>query len=91
MSQNEKLPLWVLLAFSNIRTRKAALLLIIASVVFSVYCIPWTQLFSDYSWMSVVFLIEDWSWFAMMVPVVGWYLLCLRWMDKNLAWDALAE
>lgn len=91
MNQTKKIPLWVMLAFSNIRTRKSALLLILASVVFSLYCIPWAQLFSAYAWLSSIFLIEDWSWFAMMVPVVGWYLLCLRWMDRNLAWEALSS
>lgn len=81
-----KTPLWVELAFSSIKTRKAALILIAASVLFALYCIPWASLFPMQAWLGEVFLIEDWSWAAMMVPVVIWYGLSLRWMDRNTAW-----
>ena len=85
---NKPLPLWVLLAFSNIKTRKGAWILIGSSVLFSLYCIPWLKYFPESGWVSLMFLIEDWSWFAMMLPVVLWYWLGLRWMDKNSAWEA---
>jgi hypothetical protein len=31
-------------------------------------------------------LADDWSWLALMIPVLVWYLLALRWMDKASAW-----
>ena len=83
-----KMPLWVFLAFSSITTRKGAWILIICSIVFSIYCVPWALYFGSHPWISTLFLIEDWSWFAMMVPVVIWYYISLRWMDNNAGWIA---
>lgn len=87
MAKAIDMPLWVALAFSNFKARKSALLLIAISVVFTIYCLPWSTFFSETTWLASIFLIDDWSWFAMMVPVVIWYCLCLRWMDKNQAWE----
>jgi hypothetical protein len=84
-----KTPLWVFLAFSSIKTRKSALLLIWSSVIFSLYCIPWVKYFSDIAWLEKLFLIDDWSWFACMLPMVLWYWLSLKWVDKNMAWGKL--
>lgn len=86
MNETKKMPLWVLLAFSSIPTRKAALILIWASIVFTVYCLPWST-FSENEMVASVFLIDDWSWIAMMIPICIWYLLSLRWMDKNQRWE----
>ena len=86
MTNHKKAPLWVLLAFSNIQTRKTALILIWSSLLFSVYCIPWVKFFSHVEWINQVFLIDDWSWFAFILPMVFWYWLCLRWVDKNTGW-----
>jgi len=86
MEKTENMPLWVYLAFSSIPTRKAALLLILACVLFSVYCIPWRLLLPNHDWVAQLFLIEDWSWFAMMLPVMFWYWLSLRWVDNNSGW-----
>lgn len=86
MEKTENMPIWVYLAFSSISTRKAALLLIFACVLFSIYCIPWHLLFPDRDWVAQICLIGDWSWFAMMVPVTFWYWLGLRWIDKNSGW-----
>jgi len=86
-SSSKKMPLWVLLAFSSIRKRKHAIILIWASVLFTVYCLPWVN-FIDNEMVSTLFLIDDWSWIAMMIPICIWYILCLRWMDKNTAWEA---
>lgn len=87
MEEQKKTPLWVLLAFSSITKRKHALWLIWACLVFSVYCIPWALMQGSPVWLGKFFLIKDWSWLAMMVPIVLWYCLCLRWMDNNAGWD----
>jgi len=87
MEKTDNTPIWVFLAFSSIATRKGALLLIRASGVFTIYCIPWPLFFTDQSWVAKVFLINDWSWFAMMVPVTAWYWISLKWVDKNSAWE----
>ena len=86
MEKTDNMPIWVYLAFSSISTRKGALILIWVSVAFSIYCIPWSQLFTDQTGLAKIFLIDDWSWFAMMVPVVLWYWLSLKWVDRSLGW-----
>ena len=87
MEKTSDLPIWVYLAFSSIKTRKGALLLLQASLVFSFYCIPWIFFFENSDWVSKIFLIEDWGWFAMMVPVTLWYWFSLRWVDQNSGWE----
>ncbi len=87
MEKTDKMPLWVFLAFSSINSRKAALWLILACVIFTLYCIPWTQFFKHQTWIDTLFLIKDWSWFAMMVPIILWYWLSLKWVDNNTGWD----
>ncbi|MCK5395166.1 MAG: hypothetical protein KAJ32_04200 [Gammaproteobacteria bacterium] len=81
-----KMPLLVLLAFSSINKRKHAILLIWASILFTVYCFPWMNFF-NYEVISHLFLIDDWSWIAMMIPICIWYILSLRWMDQNNSWE----
>ncbi len=81
-----KMPLWVLLAFSSIQQRKHAIILIWSCILFTLYCLPWTN-FTDNEMVSTLFLIDDWSWLAMMIPICFWYILSLRWMDKNAAWE----
>jgi len=81
------MPLWVLLAFSSIHKRKHAIILIWASILFTLYCLPWMN-FTDNETVSALFLIDDWSWLAMMLPISFWYILSLRWMDKNNAWES---
>jgi hypothetical protein len=80
------MPIWVLLAFSSIQKRKHAIILIWASVSFAVYCLPWMN-FTNNEIVSSLFLIDDWSWIMMMLPICLWYILCLRWMDNNNAWS----
>ena len=87
MEKKDNTPLWVFLAFSSIPSRKGALLLIYSCIVFSIYCIPWAILFTEQDWLGTVFLIDDWSWLAMMIPITIWYLVSLKWMDANSAWD----
>lgn len=87
MEKKESTPLWVFLAFSSISTRKGALILNWSSFVFTLYCIPWSLFFAEQEWVGKVFLIDDWSWLAMMVPVIVWYWLSLRWVDKNDTWE----
>ena len=86
MEKTDNMPIWVFLAFSSIEKRRGALLLIRACAVFAVYCIPWSLLFTGQDWIAKIFLIEDWSWFAMMVPITFWYWLSLRWVDNNTGW-----
>jgi hypothetical protein len=81
-----KMPFWVLLAFSSIQKRKHALILIWSCILFSVYCLPWVQ-FINSDVVAKLFLIDDWSWIAMMLPLSLWYILSLRWMDTNNAWE----
>lgn len=85
MERSKAMPLWVFLAFSSIETRKGALILIWCSMVFSLYCVPWPLFFST-GLIKTIFLIDDWSWIAMMLPIVGWYWVSLKWVDKNTGW-----
>jgi len=87
MEKTKNMPLWVFLAFSSIETRKMALILTWSCVIFSVYCIPWVN-YTDNTLVSTIFLIDDWSWLAMMIPLCLWYWLSLRWLDKNAAWPS---
>lgn len=87
MEKKDNTPMWVFLAFSSINTRKGALILIWCSVIFTMYCFPFSLFFTEPAWVKQVFLIDDWSWLAMMAPMVIWYYLCLRWMDKNKEWE----
>ena len=87
MEKTDNMPIWVYLAFSSIATRKAALLMIWASLAFSIYCIPWSQFLAGRDWVVKIFLIEDWSWFAMMAPITFWYWISLRWVDNNSKWE----
>ncbi len=86
MKKTDTTPLWVFLAFSSIETRKGALILIWSSILFSLYCIPWVSYFSDNQWVVKLLLIDDWEWFAMMLPMVAWYWVSLRWVDRNSGW-----
>ena len=87
MEKTDNTPIWVFLAFSSIETRIGAMRLIWASVLFTLYCLPWPLFLSTQDFFINKILIEDWSWFAMMVPVVAWYWLSLRWMDTHARWD----
>lgn len=88
MTKTKHTPLWVFLAFSAIETRKGALLLIWACAIFSLYCLPWTLMFGEAlgELGKTIFLIDDWSWIAMMLPMTLWYVVSLRWMDKHDGW-----
>jgi len=86
MEKTEKMPIWVFLAFSSIETRKGALILIGASALFSLYCIPFPLFFENNELIKTLFLIDDWSWIAMMAPITFWYWISLKWVDKNSGW-----
>jgi hypothetical protein len=86
MEKKDDTPLWVFLAFSSINSRKGALILLWSCIVFSIYCIPWVKFFTDQPWIEKFFLIDDWSWLAMMIPMIIWYWLSLKWADKHAAW-----
>ena len=90
MQKTKDMPLWVFLAFSSIETRKGALMLIWSSIIFSFYCVPWSHYFNGNYWISKVFLLDDWEWFAMMLPITLWYWLSMRWLDKNGGWNQVA-
>ncbi|VAW77000.1 hypothetical protein MNBD_GAMMA14-852 [hydrothermal vent metagenome] len=64
------------------------MLLVWASIIFSIYTIPWSRLFANHEWIVSLFLIDDWSWFAMMVPITFWYWISLKWLDRNAAWTS---
>ena len=86
MQKTDKTPLWVFLALSSIETRRGALLLIWSSIVFTLYCLPWSTFFVGNEWVAKLFLISDWEWFAMMLPMTVWYWASMRWVDKNGGW-----
>tara|TARA_R110002153_G_scaffold107109_4_gene246890 strand:+ start:57289 stop:57582 length:294 start_codon:yes stop_codon:yes gene_type:complete len=86
MEKTDNMPIWVYLAFSSITTRKGALLLILSSIVFSLYCIPWSLFFVNHPWVGYVFLIDNWSWVAMMSPLPVWYWISLMWVDRHIGW-----
>lgn len=86
MEKTDATPIWVFLAFSSIQTRIGALRLISASIIFTFYCIPWPLFIATQDLLINKILIEDWSWFAMMLPITGWYWLSLKWMDNNSGW-----
>ena len=76
------------LAFSAIESRKGALILIWACAIFTLYCLPWNQIFSESlgDMGKQIFLIDDWSWAGMMVPITIWYIASLKWMDLHDGW-----
>lgn len=86
MEKTKEMPFWVFWAFSSIETRKMAKILIWSSVVFTLYSIPFTQ-YTNNTLIKTLFLIHDWSWAAIMVPICLWYWLSLRWLDKHSAWS----
>ena len=86
MEKTSDMPIWVYLAFSSIETRRTALWLIYSCVAFALYCIPWVLFSPTPGWVGKIFLIDDWSWFAMMVPMTLWYWLALSWADRNARW-----
>ena len=87
MKKIDKTPLWVSLVYANVHTRKMALIMVIFCVVFTFYCVPWVQ-FSKNSAVTKLFLIEDWSWFVMMIPMTICYWISLKWVDKNAGWES---
>lgn len=86
MEKTDDMPIWIYLAFSSITTRKGALLLTLSSIIFSLYCMPWSLLFVNHSWVANVFLIDNWTWVAMMSPMPIWYWMSLMWVDRHLGW-----
>ncbi len=88
MIKTKNTPIWVFLAFSAIETRKAALILCWSSLAFTLYSLPWNLLLGDALGEigKQIFLIDDWSWAAMMVPITAWYFSCLKWMDTHEGW-----
>ena len=91
MKKIEGKPIWVWLAFSSVKTRKAAVLLTWVCGIFSVYCIPWSHISPNAQWLAKVFLLEDWSWFAMVAPMTLWYWMSLKWIDRHLGWPDWAS
>ena len=87
MVKTDKMPIWVFLAFSSIETRKGALILTAVCAVFSIYCIPFPLFFETSELIKTLFLIDDWSWIAMMAPMTLWYWISLKWVDKNSGWE----
>lgn len=90
MQKDKGMPMWVFLALSNIETRRGALALIWSSLIFTLYCIPWVQYFKETPWVDMLFLIDDWEWFAMMLPMTIWYWLSMKWVDKKRGWSSVA-
>lgn len=88
MKKTDTTPVWVFLAFSSIESRKGALMLIWGSFIFSIYSIPWVNYFSGNPWVAKLFLIDDWEWFLMTLPMTVWYGFSLKWIDKNGGWQA---
>lgn len=81
-------PLWVALAFSMITKPKHAIWLIVANLIFALYCVPWVKIFPDNTLVASLFKIEGWDWILVLIPILIWYLLCYRWMSQNNAWES---
>ena len=79
-------PLWVNLAWASVPTRKIAVWLIYSCVIFALYCVPWVQ-FSSNPLVARFFLLQDWWWFASMIPLIIWYWLSLKWVDNHDGWE----
>jgi hypothetical protein len=80
-------PLWVSLTLSSVHSRTGALTLVFGNVLFTIYCIPWCIFIGPEYWIKKLFLLEDWNWFAMMIPITLWYWLSLKWIDNNIGWS----
>jgi hypothetical protein len=87
-NKNRKLPLWVALAYANIESRKLAVYLTAASLLFTACCLPIMQMFSLPGWLGKVFLADDWTWFAFSLAITIWYWLGIRWIDNHGSWPA---
>ena len=87
MKQIENTTLWVSLAMASVPTRKIAIWLIISCVVFAIYCVPWVN-FSANPLIKKLFLLDDWWWFASMIPLTLWYWVSMKWVDKNNGWES---
>lgn len=85
MKKIDNTPIWVTLAYANVHTRKMALILVMSSATFALYCVPWV-LFSKNLMVAKLFLIKDWNWVAMMIPMTIWYWVGLKWVDKRAGW-----
>lgn len=83
----DKAPIWVKLAYANVHTRKMALMMVIFCVIFALYCVPWVQ-FSQHPMVGKMFLIDDWSWFLSMTPLIIWYWAGMKWLDKHDGWES---
>ena len=75
MQRKGNMPLWVFLGLLNIETRRGARMLFWSSLAFALLCIP-------LSWY-----LNDWWWFGIMLPIVIWYGLSIRWVDSHSMWD----
>jgi len=78
--------MWVFLAFASIETRRGALLMIWGSVLFSIYCLPWSRFIKDVGWIQKVFLFHGWFWFVVMAAITLWYWMAFIWIDRHDAW-----
>ena len=87
MKKTDNTPLWVFLAFYSIGSRKGARIMIWSTLVFTLYCIPWVNYFNIDGWVGKLLLINDWAWFAMMLPMTVWYWASMKWIDKNGSWS----
>lgn len=87
MKKIDKTPIWVELAYANVHTRKVALIIVISSAIFGLYCVPWVQ-FSNNAILAKLFMINDWSWAVIMVLMTIWYWVSLKWVDKNAGWES---
>jgi hypothetical protein len=81
------MPIWIYLPFAGIETRRGALWMIWCNILCCLYCIPWSQYIADVPWISRLFLIEGWLWFAVMVAITLWSWVALKWIDRNAAWS----
>ncbi len=87
MKRKDSMPAWVYLALSSIESRKGALVLVWISVVTMVYCVPWSNIVGKDKWITKLFLCDDWTWAAIMVPVTLWYWMSMKWIDKHSSWE----
>lgn len=86
MTKQDKMPVWVALAFSSIESRKVALYFVYTCAAFTIYCFPWSRYFTNATWVAKIFLVDGWSWFVTSLACTLWYWLSLKWIDDHSGW-----
>jgi hypothetical protein len=87
MKRTDNMPIWVTPHFRVPQPENGFVADVgLCGVVCSGSCIPSRLVLPGRAWVMQLFLINDWSWFAMMLPITFWYWLSVRWIDNHSGW-----